>query len=249
MRENKEYQVAALPGRHLVIWLDFLIPLALLALFTIFVDARSLDLSISGHWYRGGQGWFLPQNHFIYKYGVYPAWGVIIFALYRLIRSFFDDRLKSRRKRYLYLILVMAIGPGLVVNTALKQRWGRPRPRNIQEFGGKHRYEAPWEMDKSSPGNSFPSGHASMGFYFFALYFLNRHKGWRKSLWIGLLALAWGSLIGFVRIAQGGHLFTDVLWSAAIVWLISALLYYLMALHKEPLIIYETEAKALSPTQ
>jgi len=131
MRENKEYQVAALPGRHLVIWLDFLIPLALLALFTIFVDARSLDLSISGHWYRGGQGWFLPQNHFIYKYGVYPAWGVIIFALYRLIRSFFDDRLKSRRKRYLYLILVMAIGPGLVVNTALKQRWGRPRPRNI----------------------------------------------------------------------------------------------------------------------
>jgi membrane-associated PAP2 superfamily phosphatase len=56
-------------------------------------------------------------------------------------------------------------------------------------------------------------------------------------------------LIGFVRIAQGGHFFTDVLWSAAIVWLISALLYYLMALHKEPLIIYETEAKALSPTQ
>ena len=88
-----------------------------------------------------------------------------------------------------------------------------------------------------------------LGCKILSLYFLNRHKGWRKSLWIGLLALAWGSLIGFVRIAQGGHFFTDVLWSAAIVWLISALLYYLMALHKEPLIIYETEAKALSPTQ
>jgi len=239
MPENKEYQVAALPSRHLVIWLDFLVPIVLLVLFTIFIDARAFDLSISARWYHSLQGWFLPKNHFIYKYAVYPAWGVVIFALYRFVRSFFDSRYRGKRKSCLYLILVMIIGPGLVVNTALKQQWGRPRPRNIQEFGGKYRYEAPWQMDKSSPGNSFPSGHASMGFYFVTLYFLNRHK--RKSFWIGLLAFTWGALIGFVRIMQGGHFFTDVLWSAAIVWLVAALLYYSMALHKEPLILSETE--------
>ncbi len=251
MPENKEYQVAAYPSRHLAIWLDFLIPIALLALFAIFVDAKALDLSISSRWYHSELGWPWGKNLFcelIYKYGTWPALGVAIYGLYAFIRSFFDARFKGRRKIFLYLVLVMIIGPGLVVNTALKQQWGRPRPRRIQEFGGKHRYEAPWQMDKSSPGNSFPSGHASMGFYFLTLHFLSRRKGWRKSFWIGLLAIAWGAVIGLVRIMQGGHFFTDVLWSLAIVWFISALLYYSMGLHKEPLILSTTIKQDDNPT-
>ena len=238
MPENKEYQVAALPSRHLVIWLDFLVPIVLLVLFTIFIDAEPLIYPSRHGGIIASRAGFAQEPLYL-QIRCLPAWGVVIFALYRFVRSFFDSRYRGKRKSCLYLILVMIIGPGLVVNTALKQQWGRPRPRNIQEFGGKYRYEAPWQMDKSSPGNSFPSGHASMGFYFVTLYFLNRHK--RKSFWIGLLAFTWGALIGFVRIMQGGHFFTDVLWSAAIVWLVAALLYYSMALHKEPLILSETE--------
>lgn len=240
MPNNKEYQVTAYQSRHLVVLLDFLVPIVLLALFTIFVDAKALDLSVSSRWYQGELGW--PwSKHFlcelIYNYGTWPALGVAIYSLYAFIRSFFDARYRSKRKAYLYLVLVMIIGPGLVVNTALKQQWGRPRPRRILEFGGKYAYEAPWQMDKSSPGNSFPSGHASMGFYFLALSLLSRRKRWRKSFWIGVLAFAWGATIGFVRIVQGGHFFTDVLWAAGIVWLVSILLYYSMGLHKEPLIL------------
>ena len=38
-----------------------------------------------------------------------------------------------------FLILSYALGPGLLVNVALKDNWGRPRPGHITQFGGdKH---------------------------------------------------------------------------------------------------------------
>ena len=236
MHKITENQVTAASSRHLIIVLDFLIPLSLMALFAAFIDARALDLAISAKWHNHIQGWFggrKPLANLIYDYGTLPALCLSIYALYSYIRSFFVTRLQAHRKKFLYLVLVMIIGPGLVVNVGLKQQWGRPRPRDIQDFGGKYSYEAPWQMDRSSPGNSFPSGHASMGFYFFSLLFLVRNKSWKQSLWSGILAFAWGAIIGFVRIIQGGHFFTDVLWAAVILWLICALIYYVMTIYGE----------------
>ncbi|HCX59124.1 MAG TPA: PAP2 family protein, partial [Candidatus Cloacimonas sp.] len=65
------------------------------------------------------------------------------------------------RKLYLFLVLAMIIGPGIIVNSALKENWGRPRPRDVEQFGGRYAYEAPLEIDLSSPGKSFPCGHAT----------------------------------------------------------------------------------------
>ena len=39
-----------------------------------------------------------------------------------------------------YLLLALALGPGLVVNTMLKDHWGRARPSQIEAFGGTRQF-------------------------------------------------------------------------------------------------------------
>ncbi len=233
MIEKQQLKVTASRSCRLFFCLDFLVPALIVVAFILLIDARAIDLSISSYWHSNSEGWFSAKKLFfklIYIFGPLPALAVSAFALYSFIRSYFSPRIEQFRKVFLYLILLMLLGPGLIVNTLLKGQWGRPRPRNIIEFGGQYEYEAPWQMDKSSPGQSFPSGHASMGFYFFAFAFLTRRRNLTTSLLAGTAAFLWGAIIGFVRIVQGGHFFTDILWAAICIWIVAAILYHVMGL-------------------
>ena len=127
------------------------------------------------------------------------------------------------RRVALYLLGSLALGPGLVVNVLLKDHWGRPRPSTILEFGGSHSYVAPLAITDGCARNcSFPSGHAALGFWLVAVALLAPPR-WRP--WaIGAAALA-GALVGLVRIAQGGHFLSDVVFSAIITISISLWLY------------------------
>jgi uncharacterized membrane protein len=120
----------------------------------------------------------------------------------------------------------MVAGPGLIVNVILKDNFGRPRPRNIIEFSGKYEHEKPLVYDASSPGKSFPCGHASMGFYFLGVYILYRRR--RQFLAnLGLVTgIFWGGLIGITRMLQGGHFFSDVIYSAGLIYLTALILYH-----------------------
>jgi membrane-associated PAP2 superfamily phosphatase len=42
------------------------------------------------------------------------------------------------------------------------------------------------------------------------------------------LGMTYGSLLGFGRLAQGGHFLTDVIWSFVLVYVLMALVYYFM---------------------
>lgn len=215
--------------------LDFLIPLSLLVIITVLFRISEWDIQIQSFFYRSETGWFLkdvqPWN-WIYKYSNLPALfiaigSLIIFALSFNFLKFYKYRLIS-----LFLVLVMIIGPGILINSILKGNWGRPRPRNIKEFDGKHHYEEILEIDKTSSGKSFPCGHCSMGFYLMALFFLLRKK---KKLLAGftlIFGILFGSFIGLARIIQGGHFASDTLWSSLLVYLSAAAIYYLMRLDK-----------------
>ncbi|MEM0897867.1 MAG: phosphatase PAP2 family protein, partial [Verrucomicrobiota bacterium] len=112
----------------------------------------------------------------------------------------------------------------VLINAVLKPMWGRPRPAELEQFGKKEQYERLWEYDPTSDGKSFPSGHASMGFYFFALAILAYRK---RSRWTGAAfgaALGFGLVMGSVRVIQGGHFVSDVLWAASICWFTAVLL-------------------------
>jgi membrane-associated PAP2 superfamily phosphatase len=75
-------------------------------------------------------------------------------------------------------------------------------------------------MGTKAGGMSFPSGHASMGFYLMAPAFLLFHRR-RLAHSFVLVGLAGGLALGITRILQGAHFPSDVLWSAGFVYLSS----------------------------
>lgn len=206
-----------------------IICLLLMAVTAIF-NLTDLDINLEKHFYDQATGWAQAKEapwKLIFDYSSVPALLLAVFALVGIILGYNFKRFAPYRKIYLYLVTLMIIAPGLLVNTVLKENFGRPRPRSITEFGGSYQYEAPLAYDSSSPGKSFPSGHASMGFYFFGVYILFR-KNKKFIAGIGLATgIFWGGLIGYTRMLQGGHFLSDVIWSAAVVYLAALVLFHL----------------------
>lgn len=222
-------------SRHIVLILDFLLPALILAAGTWLIRSRGLDLRFQDAFYTGSGNWI--GNHikwfdFIYKYGTVPAVIVSITGMVVFVVGFFSRNLARWRRSGLFLALVMLLGPSLLVNAVFKQYWGRPRPNQLALYGGEFAYEAPLTIDHASTGEAFPSGHASMGFYFFALYFIFRGRKPRLAAWAFIITLLYGFGMGLVRMTQGGHFFSDVLWAGGIVWFSCALLYYLLKIDR-----------------
>lgn len=114
--------------------------------------------------------------------------------------------------------LSLILGPGVLVNSVLKEHWDRARPRQIQEFGGDKQFTPAWVVSGQCDRNcSFTSGHAAAGFAFVVMHFVTRSRGW---LWLGLVC---GSLIGATRVAVGAHFLSDILFSFFLVYLTAAL--------------------------
>ncbi len=174
-------------------------------------------------------GWFLqhrPPWRQLYLFGTWPALLVALAAMACLGIGFCHAHCRRWRPHALYLVLVMAIGPGLLVNALFKDHWGRPRPCQIEEYGGVWQYQTPIEKGPSGRGKSFPCGHSSMGYYFFAGWFLLRERRPKLAWFFFLFALAYGGMIGLARMAAGAHFASDVVWSGLMVWFVCWFLYH-----------------------
>lgn len=143
-----------------------------------------------------------------------------------LVLTFFGKTYKKfTRKNLIFLILALILGPGVMVNAVLKDNWGRARPLQIQDFGGKAEHTPPFVISDANRRNgSFVCGHAAVGFAFVALAFIFR----RREKEIFYASLFSGSLIGVVRMAQGGHFLSDVIFSFFFTYITIRLLYYFM---------------------
>ena len=123
--------------------------------------------------------------------------------------------------------LTFLLGSGLISYVLCKEGLVRPRPYKIEQFGGTLPFFPCYSpgvrpfctLPKIECTKSFPSGHATSGFYFLSLFFVGRRakKKWleRGGLLFGLL---FGLLLSLARILQGGHFFSDVLFAALIMW-------------------------------
>ncbi len=127
-------------------------------------------------------------------------------------------------KTAIYILLCFLIAPGLVVNAILKDQWGRPRPHQIQEFGGAAVFQPVWKMSTQCEHNcSFVCGDCAMVFTLFAFVPLVR----RKCLATFRVCVA-GLTISFIRIGAGGHFFSDALLSGVMVYLVVNTLHYVL---------------------
>lgn len=123
-----------------------------------------------------------------------------------------------------FILLSLAIGPGLVVEFGLKDHWGRARPRDLVEFGGGAQFTPAYlPSDQCASNCSFASGHAAMAFYFLTFAVL-APAPWRRPAVAAVLLF--GALTGAMRVAQGAHFVSDVIASGflitAIVWALKA---------------------------
>lgn len=199
----------------------WLIPV-LLGLGIIFFTP-SLDLRISNHFYREGRFVGSPTFDFLYIWGPIPSDIIVAICLLILIASYLFQKIRKCRPYALYLALVLGIGSGLIVHAVLKDHWGRPRPKQVIEFGGEQAFRPIYKpnfFSQPEPSKGFPCGHCSIGFYFFAFYFLGQrlNKPWISILGL-LIAFFLGGALSYMRIAQGGHFFSDTVMSGIVMWL------------------------------
>ena len=215
--------------------LDFGVPLLVLLLGTTIIAVTGADLALSA-WFHRPDGWpvgnLFPWHQF-YRWGYYPADILGIAALGLLVTSFFRPGLIRFRRQAAFMVVLLLLGPGLLVNTVFKDHWGRPRPRQIVPFGGTMQFHHPWEPGEAGTGKSFPSGHAGSAFYLAMPYFILRRRKARLASRIYAGGICYGILMGIARIAQGGHFLSDILWAWGVVHLTAVALYYLMGLHRE----------------
>lgn len=208
---------------------DLWIPILILLIGTIIFRYTNIDIEIERAFYSPGRGWVWRYANpwcFLYRYGTIPGIALASAGTLAFAFSFIYRGLARYRKIGLFLCLVMVLGPGLVVNTTFKHYWGRPRPRQIEIFGGNRKYLPVWEKGVSGQGKSFPSGHASVAFYLFTPFFFLRRDAKKWAIVCLCLGIAYGSLMGATRMVQGGHFASDVLWAGGFTYLTGLMLAY-----------------------
>ena len=196
-------------------------------LFLLFAPfSPALDLYVSGLFYSPEAG-FLENSYFrfLYNYGEMFGLATAWVALLALIMTFVLPKWKKWRRGLIALLLTLVIGAGLITNTGFKGYWGRPRPKQVTEFGGEHAYRPFWRPDfhtQNAPQKSFPSGHVAMGFYFLSLCLVGKRYQSRVLFSAGLfLTVMLGGGLMVARVAQGGHFLSDVIAAAILMWYVA----------------------------
>lgn len=198
------------------------------ALTIYFLAFPSVDMMLSSLFYREGAGFFLSQDPFLkglresstYVLGLLLL-GLIGRLAWESVRR--GGPVFAPARRTWFLLAGLAVGPGLLVNTLLKDYWGRPRPVALEAFGGEAPYVPVWQITDWCQDNcSFVSGESSSSAWMLAALVLVP-AAWRPIV-AGPLIL-YGVSLSLNRLAFGGHFISDILLSWSLTGLALAVLY------------------------
>ncbi len=183
--------------------------LAMIAASALFVAFPAIDIIVTGWFYNDAEFYWREAQPFAFLSDNVGILLGLLIAIPLLLS--WHPRYRLTHRQRLYLILVMAVGGGLIVNEIFKNNWGRARPRQVIEFGGERHFTPAWIIsDQCNRNCSFTSGDASVGFFLFAYVFLYR-RYWKQ--WLSA-AFALGGLLGLTRIVQGAHFLSDTVMTA-----------------------------------
>ena len=158
--------------------------------------------------------------------------GLSVLGLGTLLLKLLFGRYRSpiALRAAVYVIACLILAPGLVVNSLLKDQWGRPRPVHLEAFAIEGSeptgwtFTRPWVISDQCPSNcSFVSGEASAGFVLIALAPLTAMP-WT----VAVLGTLWGLVVGAVRVIQGGHFLSDVLLAGVVTYCVVWVVYWLI---------------------
>jgi lipid A 4'-phosphatase len=203
----------------------------------LFFVVPEIDLRVAALFYTPAKGFLLEGDPAAKLVQPMLAWliGSFVTICLALLAINNMSRLHSLKTKIpfrvfnwsvIYLLLALALGPGLVINGILKDHWGRARPREVVAFGGDKQFTKAFVLsDQCETNCSFVSGEAALGFYGLTFMFVVRRRR-RKTIAIASVLI--GSLIGLLRMSLGAHFLSDVIFSGLFTFLVSYLLYLLL---------------------
>jgi lipid A 4'-phosphatase len=179
----------------------------------VFAAFPQADLAVSGWFADGARGFLLPRHPVLDVMLVAVdviSWTFLVGATLGWIGYRWRNAKPARRRALLTLLLALVIGPGLIVNVALKDTWGRARPRDVAEFGGPRVFTPALQpTDQCRKNCSFSSGHAAMGYFPIVASVVDPR---RARLWLAV-GTAGGLGVGGARMLVGAHFASDVMFS------------------------------------
>lgn len=187
-----------------------------------------LDIQIANYFYDPELGFLHKKNiivQFLYRSVPFITKIFAIVCLVYMIYLYFKHKKLKLilNSSAFFLFFTAIIGPGLIVNTVLKDNFGRARPKQIREFNGNKEFTSAFVItDQCKRNCSFSSGHAAMGFYFTAIAYIASTLYFTR---IYLLGIVFGASVGLSRIIMGGHFASDVVTSGLIVILLNHLIF------------------------
>ncbi len=143
-----------------------------------------------------------------------------------LISLIFRKRYKFSKKSILFsrISFKMFLYGNLFFVSLLKILWGRIRFRDLS---GYYSDFTPWYFPQGVTGHqSFPSGHAAMGFMMIALFVFVSDKSLYKRLIFKAVIISWALAVCASRVVIGAHFTSDVLFGGFIM-----IITYLLLIH------------------
>jgi lipid A 4'-phosphatase len=140
----------------------------------------------------------------------------IISLLVKLARP--DRPLLMSGRTIVFLLLTLILSAGGLTNLTFKSYWGRPRPVTVTQFNGDQAFVPWWDPRGTCARNcSFFSGEGATAFWTYAPAAL-APPAWRPLAYAA--ATVFGVTTSLLRMAFGGHFFTDVAIAGLVTFLV-----------------------------
>jgi membrane-associated PAP2 superfamily phosphatase len=160
---------------------------------------------------------------------MWVAWALALPALIAIVVKLLrpDRPMLIPGRTAVFLLVTILLSAVVLTNLTFKSHWGRPRPVVVTQFNGPWEF-VPWWDPRGECGRncSFFSGEGATAFWTFAPAALTP-PAWRPLAYVA--AGLFGVTTSVLRMAFGGHFFTDVaaagLVSFLVIWLAYAWIY------------------------
>jgi lipid A 4'-phosphatase len=199
-------------------------------LFGIFPE---LDLKLAALFYDAATRSFPLKSDAVAAFArdgaMWVAWALALPALVAIVAKLLrpDRPMLIPGRAAVFLLVTILLSALVLTNLTFTSHWGRPRPVMVTEFNGPWQFVPYWDPRGECGRNcSFFSGEGATAFWTFAPAVLTP-PAWRPLAYAA--ATLFGNTTSVLRMAFGGHFFTDVaaagLVSFLVIWLAYAWIY------------------------
>jgi len=195
-------------------------------LFGIFPE---LDLKLAALFYDAAEKSFPLKLNAIASFArdaaMWVAWALALPALAAFVIKFVrpDRPLLIPGRTVAFLLVTIILSAGILTNLTFKSYWGRPRPVVVMQFNGDKEFVPWWDPRGTCARNcSFFSGEGATAFWTYAPAAL-APPAWRPLAYTA--ATLFGITTSALRMAFGGHFFTDVAIAGLVTFLVIWLAY------------------------